>query len=89
MDPQTIKGEYNESCDYFSYCCVAYEVLSGKLLPRITKHKEFENISKSDNKRPPFPEWIPRELRTILLSGFEETLSKRATWDETIAALGK
>ena len=86
MDPQTVKGEYDERCDYYSYCCMSYEVLSGEWLPRITLRDLWRM---KENRRPSFPPCIPLELRTVLLSGFEEKLERRASWNDTIEALSK
>ena len=91
MDPQTLRmrgdGRYDQSCDFYSYCCLAYEVLSGEWLPRITK---FITLMKMEvNRRPEFPDSIPINLRKTLLSGFEEDLDKRAGWDDAMKALSE
>ena len=91
MDPQTLRlrgdGRYDQSCDFYSYCCLAYEVLSGEWLPRITK---LITLMKMEvNRRPHFPRIIPIELRTILFSGFEEDRDKRASWDVVLRVLRK
>ena len=91
MDPQTLRlrgdGRYDQSCDFYSYCCLAYEVLSGEWLPRITK---LITLMKMEvNRRPHFPRIIPIELRMILFSGFEEDRDKRASWDVVLRVLRK
>ena len=86
MDPQTIKGAYNASCDFYSYCCVAYEVLTGDCLPNISLGELFKLVQ---NRRPEFPDSIPSELKSVLTSGFEEDLEKRADWYDTIEAISK
>lgn len=89
MDPQTLRlrgdGRYDQSCDFYSYCCLAYEVLSGEWLPRITKLITLMKMKV--NRRPLFPRTIPIELRTILFSGFEEDRDKRASWDVVLKTL--
>ena len=90
MDPQTIKDEgYNETCDNYSFCCMAWEVLSGKWLPSVTL-KELMNMAKLNKyRKQTFPKWIPLELRKVLATGFEEDLNKRACWDDITEALSK
>ena len=86
----TIKGTYkymdphnNHSCDYYSLCSMAYELLSGDWLPNIS----FSELKQKG--RPTFPENIPLGLKKVLLSGFEENIDDRATWDVAITAISK
>ena len=85
-DPFILQDEYHEKCDFFSFCCVSFEVLSGERLPQL-KLKEL--LTSKQNRRPVFPDWISDRLRTVLLSGFEEDISKRADWEETTPALSE
>ena len=88
MDPLVAQGsDYDHRSDFYSYCAVAYEVLSGQFLPRIERLITVLNTTK--NVRPPFPESISNELRAIFLSGFEENPDKRLTLDDAIDCLSK
>ena len=62
---------------------MAYELLSGDWLPNIS----FSELKQKG--RPTFPENIPLGLKKVLLSGFEENIDDRATWDVAITAISK
>ena len=85
MDPLVARGGYDKRSDFYSYCVVAYEVLSGEFLPQI---KNFFTVTQTEkNIRPPFPESIPEDLKEKLLSGFEENLDNRSSWNDVIESL--
>ena len=87
MDPRAYNIANDEYTDLFSFCSLASEVLTGQWLPRIKDGKTLRDTV--ENVRPPFPDNIPDRLRRFLLSGFEENVKKRASWEEIIDALCK
>ena len=84
MDKAAVYQGNNKATDYFSFCMLAYEVLSGEFIPRIA------NLD-SLIKRPSLviPLSVPKALRDCLMSGFDEEQAKRATWTDAIIALRK
>ena len=42
-----------------------------------------------ERSKPEVPEFIPRELRKHLISGFDEDHTKRSSWTDVIVALRK
>ena len=84
MDKAAVYQGNNKATDFFSFCMLAYEVLSGEFIPRIA------NLD-SLIKRPSIviPLSVPNTLRDCLMSGFDEEQDKRATWTDTIIALRK
>ena len=84
MDKLAFTQGNNVATDFFSYCILAYEVLTGKFVPKIT---DVDSLMNRDT--PSFPETIPEELRRCLSSGFDEDQEKRAKWTEVIVALRK
>ena len=87
MDPRACREHNDKFTDLFSFCSLASEVLTGNWLPRIEKIKTV--LDTYENVRPPFPDNIPDRLKRVLLSGFEENVEKRASWEEIIGALCK
>ena len=86
MDPRAANGDHDKSADFYSFCALTSEVLTGKDIPTIKDIRVVMNTKV--NVRPPFPEWLSDELRSHLLSGFQEDIAKRSSWDDVIEALG-
>ena len=84
MDKLAFTKGNNEATDFFSYCVLASEVLSGKFVPKITDVDTLLNRGS-----PEIPENVPKELRNCLVSGFDEDQEKRANWTDVIIALRK
>ena len=90
MEPRVSYNKPNDKhSDFFSYCMMASEVLTGKELPRLELIDLFKMDQSGKNPRPPFPESLPDDLKYRLLSGFEEELSKRSTWQDLIDSFKK
>ena len=69
MDKLAFTQGNNVATDFFSYCILAYEVLIGKFVPKIT---DVDSLLNRDT--PSFPDTVPEELRRCLLSGFDDFL---------------
>ena len=82
MDKAAVKNGNNMATDFYSFCVLAFEVLSGELIPVIP---HLDALLKREN--PTIPEKVPNELRECLMSGFDEDQTKRASWTKTIIAL--
>ena len=84
MDKAAVKQGNNKATDYFSFCMLAYEVLSGEFVPKIGN---LDSLMERTN--PIIPLSVPKTLRDCLMSGLDEDQAKRATWTDTIIALRK
>ena len=84
MDKAAVKNGNNMATDFYSFCVLAFEVLSGELIPVIP---HLDALLKREN--PTIPEKVPNELRECLMSGFDEDQTKRASWTKTVIALRK
>ena len=84
MDKAAVQHGNNMATDFYSFCVLAFEVLSGELIPVIP---HLDALLKREN--PTIPEKVPNELRECLMSGFDEDQTKRASWTKTIIALRK
>ena len=84
MDKAAVKQGNNKATDFFSFCMLAYEVLSGEFVPKIG---DLDSLMERSN--PMLPLCVPKTLRDCLMSGFDEEQDKRATWTDTIIALRK
>ena len=84
MDKLAFTKGNNQATDFFSYCVLASEVLSGKFVPKITDVDTLLNRGSPD-----IPENVPEQLRSCLLSGFDEDQEKRSNWTDVIIALRK
>ena len=84
MDPAAATKGNNKATDYYSFCVLALEVLTGKFIPKITTFGDL-----LERTKPEVPEFIPKELRRHLVSGFEEDQAKRSSWTDVIVALRK
>ena len=84
MDKAAVTKGNNKATDFYSFCALASEVLSGHFIPKIT---DLDSLMKRDN--PTIPEIVPAKLRNCLLSGFDEDQAKRASWTDVIVALRK
>ena len=84
MDKLAFTKGNNQATDFFSYCVLASEVLSGQFIPKITDVDTLLN-----RESPSIPETVPAELRNCLLSGFDEDQEKRSNWTDVIIALRK
>ena len=82
MDKAAVTKGNNKATDFYSFCALASEVLSGHFIPKIT---DLDSLMKRDN--PTIPEIVPAILRNCLLSGFDEDQTKRASWTDVIVAL--
>ena len=87
MEPRVTKVPNDKASDLFSYCMMASEVLTGKWVPRHSLINLVHLEQSGINPRPPFPKHIPDEIREELLSGFDEDLSKRPTWEQLMKEL--
>ena len=84
MDKAAVKHGNNMATDFYSFCVLASEVLSGHCIP-VIPHLD----ALMERQNPTIPEKVPKELRTCLMSGFEENQEKRSNWKDTIIALRK
>ena len=84
MDPAAATKGNNKATDYYSFCVLALEVLTGKFIPKITTFGDL-----LERKKPEVPESIPKELRRHLSSGFDNDQEKRSSWTDVIIALRK
>ena len=84
MDSAAATRGNDKATDYYSFCVLALEVLTGKFIPKITTFGDLLERSK-----PEVPEFIPRELRKHLISGFDEDHANRSSWTDVIVALRK
>lgn len=84
MDPAAARQGNNKATDFYSFCVLALEVLTGEFIPKITT---LDDLLKRD--RPIFPESIPNHLRSHLSSGFEDNQEERSSWTDVIIALRK
>ena len=87
MDPLAARGNYDNRSDFYSYCVVASEILTGKWAPNINGIVIV--LETFQNKRPELPSHIPDDLRKHLLSGYEENPDKRSSLDDVIESLRK
>ena len=84
MDPAAATKGNNKATDYYSFCVLALEVLTGKFIPKITTFADL-----LERTKPEVPEFIPKELRSHLVSGFDENQPERSSWTDVIVALRK
>ena len=84
MDPAAATKGNNKATDYYSFCVLALEVLTGKFNPKVTTFGDL-----LERTKPEVPESIPTELRRHLVSGFDEDQTKRSSWTDVIVALRK
>ena len=84
MDPAAATKGNNKATDYYSFCVLALEVLTGKFIPKITTFGDL-----LERTKPEVPDSIPKELRRHLVSGFDEDQTKRSSWTDVIVALRK
>ena len=84
MDKAAVEHGNNMATDYYSFCILATEVLSGQEVPVIP---HLDGLM--EREHPPVPESVPQQLRSCLLSGFNEDQAKRSTWNDVIIALRK
>ena len=84
MDPAAATKGNNKATDYYSFCVLALEVLTGKLIPKITNFGDL-----LERKEPEVPDNIPMELRQHIASGFDKDQAKRSSWTDVIVALRK
>ena len=82
MDPAAASKGNNKATDFYSFCVLAIEVLTGQFIPKITT---FADLLKRDV--PKVPEYIPFNLRRHLSSGFDEDQDKRSNWTDVIVSL--
>ena len=82
MDKLAFTKGNNKSTDFFSFCVLAAELLSGTFIPKITDVDSL--LSRTS---PDIPENVPKELRDCLLSGFDEDQKLRGDWSDVILAL--
>ena len=81
MDKAAVTKGNNKATDFYSFCALASEVLSGQFIPKIT---DLDSLMNRDN--PTISEMVPAKLRNCLLSGFDEDQTKRASWTDVIVA---
>ena len=84
MDPAAAITGNNKATDYYSFCILAIEVLTGKFIPKITTFGDL-----LERTKPEVPEFIPKELRSHLVSGFDEDQAERSSWTDVIVTLRK
>ena len=85
MDPIVARqSDYDHRSDFYSYCVVASEILTGIWAPEINGIGVV--LGTFTNKRPDLPDQIPQELRHHILSGYEEDPDMRSSWDDVIDA---
>ena len=84
MDPAAATKRNNKATDFYSFCVLALEVLTGQFVPKIPT---LDDLLKRDV--PKIPEDIPLNLRLHLSSGFDEDQDKRSSWTDVIVALRK
>ena len=84
MDPAALTKGNNKATDFYSFCILALEVLTGQFVPMIPT---LDDLTKRDV--PVIPDEIPWNLRMHLASGFDEDQGKRSSWTDVIVALRK
>ena len=84
MDPAVATKGNNKATDFYSFCVLAIEVLTGQFVPKIPTLGDL-----LEREAPNVPEDIPLNLRLHLSSGFDEDQSKRSSWTDVIIALRK
>ena len=84
MDPAAATKRNNKATDFYSFCVLALEVLTGQFVPIIPT---LDDLLKRDV--PQIPGDIPLNLRLHLSSGFDEDQAKRSSWTDVIVALRK
>ena len=84
MDPAAVTKGNNKATDFYSFCILALEVLTGQFVPMIPT---LDDLTKRNV--PVIPENIPWNLRTHLSSGFDEDQRKRSSWTDIIVTLRK
>ena len=84
MDKAAVEHGNNIATEYYSFCVLATEVLSGHEVP-VIPHLD----ALMEREDPVVPESVPQQLRDCLLSGFNEDQRKRSSWNDVITALRK
>ena len=84
MDPAAVTKGNNKATDFYSFCILALEVLTGQFVPMIPT---LDDLAKRDVLA--IPDDIPLNLRLHLSSGFNDDQKKRSSWTEVIVALRK
>ena len=84
MDPAAATKGNNKATDFYSFCVLALEVLTGQFVPKILT---LDDLMKRDV--PVIPDEVPLNLRLHLSSGFDEDQEKRSSWTDVIIALRK
>ena len=84
MDPAALTNGNNKATDFYSFCILALEVLTGHFIPIIPT---LDDLTKRNV--PVIPEDIPWNLRLHLSSGFDKDQGKRSGWTDVIVALRK
>ena len=84
MDPAAVTKGNNKATDFYSFCILALEVLTGQFVPMIPT---LDDLTKRNI--PVISEDIPMNLRLHLSSGFDEDQGKRSSWTDVIVALRK
>ena len=84
MDPAAVTKGNNKATDFYSFCLLALEVLTGQFVQMIPT---LNDLTKRDV--PIIPNEIPWNLRLHLSSGFDEDQGKRSSWTDIIVALRK
>ena len=84
MDPAAATKRNNKATDFYSFCVLALEVLTGQFVPKIPT---LDDLLKRDV--PVIPDEVPLNLRLHLSSGFDEDQEKRSSWTDVIVALRK
>ena len=82
MDPAAVTKGNNKATDFYSFCVLALEVLTGKFVPKIPTLGDLV-----EREVPIIPDDIPKNLRCHLKSGFDEDQTKRSSWTDIIVAL--
>ena len=84
MDPAAATKGNNKASDFYSFCVLATEVLTGKFVPKVPTLGDL-----LEREVPVVSEDIPLNLRLHLSSGFDPDQSKRSNWTDVIGALRK
>ena len=88
MDPAAVTKGNNRATDVYSFCVLALEVLSGRFVDKITSLDGLMKRPKPTSCLE-FPETVPKKLRTLLCSGFDEDQNRRTSWTQLIVAFRK
>ena len=88
MDPAAVTKGNNRATDVYSFCVLALEVLSGRFVDKITSLDGLMKRAKPTSSSE-FPETVPKKLRTLLCSGFDEDQDRRTSWTQLIVAFRK